>query len=263
MERKCSNCKEVKSLEEFFKDSSKALGRSYWCKVCNATYSKAHYNYIKVRPVRTIIPKPCAQCGESMTKSSLESYNSWLERILCSRTCKFVYRKGKGTKPRVRRNCTPEEKARRNELIDFSGEKNPFYGRKHTKETIEVLRKANTGRFPKSFYSANGVKGARACANLYPTSIEKAVYDELEKRGVEFEPQKVINGKFVVDAYVPALNLVIEVDGDYWHSLDKVVKRDKSKNAYLSACGFNLLRLPEHEIRDKSYKAKLDERLDL
>ena len=82
----------------------------------------------------------------------------------------------------------------------------------------------------------------------HPTSIETKVYEELKKRGFLFEQQKFINGKFIVDAYIPVLNLVIECDGDYWHSLERVQKRDKAKNAYLIKCGFNLLRLTETEI---------------
>ena len=80
------------------------------------------------------------------------------------------------------------------------------------------------------------------------TSIEKKVYEELKNKGLLFEKQKLINGKFLVDAYIPSLNLVIEADGDYWHSLESNIKRDKAKNAYLIKCGFNLLRLTETEI---------------
>jgi len=85
------------------------------------------------------------------------------------------------------------------------------------------------------------------------TSIEKKLYQELKDRGLLFEKQKLINGKFLVDAYVPSLNLIVEADGNYWHSLDRV-----AENAYLSACGFNLLRLSESEINDGSFKQKLE-----
>jgi len=90
-----------------------------------------------------------------------------------------------------------------------------------------------------------------------PTSIEKKVYNELKTRGLLFETQKLINGKFIVDAYIPSLNLIIEADGDYWHSLDRVVKKDKAENAYLTKCGYNLLRLSEHEINNGSFKERL------
>lgn len=87
-----------------------------------------------------------------------------------------------------------------------------------------------------------------------PTSIEKTVYQELKLRGLLFEKQKLINGRFLVDAYIPSLNLVIECDGNYWHSLPKTVKRDKTKNAYLKKCGYNLIRLSETEINNGDFK---------
>ena len=89
------------------------------------------------------------------------------------------------------------------------------------------------------------------------TSIERKVYEELKSMGLLFETQKLINGKFVVDAYIPSLNLIIEADGDYWHSLEENVVRDKSKNTYLDKCGYNLLRLSESEINNGKFKDRL------
>ena len=90
-----------------------------------------------------------------------------------------------------------------------------------------------------------------------PTSIEKVVYDYLVSNGIIFEKQKLINGKFIVDAYIPSMNLIIEADGKYWHTLPKTVKKDKAENAYLTKCGFNLLRLTETEINNGSFKERL------
>jgi len=90
------------------------------------------------------------------------------------------------------------------------------------------------------------------------TSIEKRVYEALKGLGVLFEVQKLINKRFVVDAYIPSLNLVIEADGNYWHSLPKVAIKDKTRNSYLTACGFDILRLNETEINDGSFVNKLE-----
>lgn len=90
-----------------------------------------------------------------------------------------------------------------------------------------------------------------------PTSIERKLYMELTSRGLLFETQKIINGKFIVDAYIPSLNLIIEADGNYWHSLERVVKKDRAENAYLTKCGYNLLRLSEAEINSGAFKEKI------
>lgn len=91
------------------------------------------------------------------------------------------------------------------------------------------------------------------------TSIEKKVYAELKNRGILFEKQKLINGRFLVDAYIPSLNLVIECDGKYWHSFEKTIIKDRTKNAYLKACNYNLLRLTEEEINNGNFKNRLTE----
>lgn len=128
----------------------------------------------------------------------------------------------------------------------------------YSKESREKMSKSRKGKYPKSYYAKLGaISTAKQNKIKEPTSIEKKVYNELKLRGLLFETQKLIKGKFVVDAYIPSLNLVIEADGDYWHSLEENKNRDKSKNAYLSTCGYNLLRLSETEINDGSFKNKL------
>ena len=100
-------------------------------------------------------------------------------------------------------------------------------------------------------------QGHYSARNIYlfkPTSIEVAVYEELENRNILFEKQKNIEGKFVVDAYIPELNLIIEADGDYWHSLEKAKIRDEKKNKYLLENGYSLIRLKESEIKSGKFR---------
>ena len=110
-----------------------------------------------------------------------------------------------------------------------------------------------------SYFRKLGLKGlVSQQESIGPTSIEKKVYEELKKRGFIFERQKIIGDKFAVDAYIPSLNLVIECDGSYWHSLPSMQLRDKRKDAYLNKCGYELLRLGEGEIRNGTFKDKLN-----
>jgi len=90
-----------------------------------------------------------------------------------------------------------------------------------------------------------------------PTNIERIVYAYLEKRNIVFEKQKLVNKRFLVDVFIPKNNLVIECDGEYWHNLDRVKKKDKAENAYLDKCGFNMLRLKEGEILNNNFERKL------
>ena len=135
---------------------------------------------------------------------------------------------------------------------DNEGSKNPFFGKKHTEETKEKMRKARLGKIP-----ANIDQLKKRIYTKYPTSIERAVYDYLLMKGVIFEKQKEIDGKFIVDAYIPSLNLIIECDGVYWHSLPKAIIKDKIKNKYFKSEGFNLLRLTEKEINEGTFKERI------
>lgn len=89
-----------------------------------------------------------------------------------------------------------------------------------------------------------------------PTSIEKILYDYLKLKKIKFVPQKRIEF-YLVDAYIPSLNLVIEADGDYWHALPETKWRDKSKNTYLKNRGYNLIRLSEIELLNGEFKQRL------
>jgi len=117
---------------------------------------------------------------------------------------------------------------------------------------------SNTSPEEKKRLKEIGIMGTYKVTHMNePTSIEKKIYEELKARGILFEKQKLINGKFVVDAYIPSLNLVIEADGEYWHSSDKAQKKDKAENAYLTKCGFNLLRLSGTEIKNGEFMSRL------
>lgn len=80
------------------------------------------------------------------------------------------------------------------------------------------------------------------------TAIEAKMYAELERRGVTFVRQQVIDGLWVVDAIVPGARIVIECDGEYWHSLPEMVERDKRKDRYLKSKGYKVFRFPEAAI---------------
>lgn len=135
-----------------------------------------------------------------------------------------------------------------------------FLGFHHSEETKKKISEANKGGTRSKEHETKMLLGMKKrWLSKEPTSIEKKVYDELKTRGFLFESQKLINGKFIVDAYIPHLNLVIEADGNYWHSLPKQIKKDKSRNAYLETCGYKMLRLTETEINNGNFKEKLNQ----
>jgi len=108
-------------------------------------------------------------------------------------------------------------------------------------------------------------KAIERLRNGFPTkntSIELMVADALTILNIEYEPQYRI-GRFTVDFFVPALSLVIEVQGDYWHANPKLYdgkplnksqlrtrERDKRKRAYFAVHPeYRLVELWESDIR--------------
>lgn len=111
----------------------------------------------------------------------------------------------------------------------------------------------------KTILSYAGIKGAKAASeNNGPTNIELIVYNFLKRRNIKFEKQYLINNKFLVDAFIPQLNLIIECDGKYWHNMKHIIKKDKAENAYLKKCGYKLIRLTEKEILNGKFKLRLE-----
>lgn len=97
--------------------------------------------------------------------------------------------------------------------------------------------------------------------NLMPkiSSQQEIVYSILEDFNIKFDKEYKI-GYYAFDCHVaPQLGiklkepLLIEIQGDYWHSLPKSEQRDKSKSTYLKTYfpNYNLKYLWEHEFDNK------------
>lgn len=80
-----------------------------------------------------------------------------------------------------------------------------------------------------------------------PTSIEISIKSLLDNLGIDYTEQEPMSS-FSCDFFIPSARLVIECDGDYWHSLPKAKARDKRKDKWLAENNYNIVRLPEHKI---------------
>ena len=80
------------------------------------------------------------------------------------------------------------------------------------------------------------------------TTPEKIMREFLDKIGVVYKQEYKI-GKYWADFYLPKYNAVIEVDGDYWHSLPDVKEKDTRKDKYLKSKGINVMHIKECELK--------------
>ena len=138
---------------------------------------------------------------------------------------------------------------------------------KHFKEAgvpIRTIAQDNARRYEGMSYEDRMAQVAAAHAavaalNGEGSSLEVAIRDELDQRGIRYEHQKRV-GPFYVDFYLPDQDLIIECDGEYWHSRPDQVKRDRCKNHWLWRHGKKYVRVAEREIKT-SPPAALDRAL--
>lgn len=95
------------------------------------------------------------------------------------------------------------------------------------------------------------------------TGIERTVKAVLIGAGLEFKQEFTLGVVGLADFYLPAYNLVIECDGEYWHASAKAKQRDAVKNAYCKRNGIGMLRLSERDIRAGKAQKIISRRLKL
>ena len=87
-------------------------------------------------------------------------------------------------------------------------------------------------------------KGNLICPNI--SSLELKLKEKLNEKSINFISQYVYKLGFV-DIFIEP-NLCIFVNGDYWHSLEKQIAKDKVQIKFLQEKGNKVLCLWEHEI---------------
>ena len=83
----------------------------------------------------------------------------------------------------------------------------------------------------------------------------------LKPLNVKYSDQKKVSTKYY-DFYLPEYNLLIEVDGDYYHAKDrdkklnemqkKNIVNDHKKNIIANSKGYNIIRFWESTIKNKT-----------
>ena len=124
-------------------------------------------------------------------------------------------------------------------------------GRKQSdeaKKKIAISVKANWD----SMSQMEKAKRLSKILEISSSSIEEKVKRELSKHGIRFVQQKSLyGGMFYVDFWLPEYKLVIECNGDYWHSQESKIDRDRRLEEYILSKGKDILWLWEHEINDE------------
>lgn len=208
------------------------------CKTLNIISEKNGYSVIR----------KCPKCGEDIKTFSKDK----------GIACRNHFRKLEGSQ--ICKPCS---------LSLQVGEGNPFYGKKHSEDTLmkisksrkgkgigennsmsnEKWRKKATENLKKKWQSGEMEEVRKFMSNKLKETIksgkiksiitskkEKELIKQIQDLGYESIQSYKVETK-ICDIYVPSLNLIIEYFGDYWHCNPKIYKSNyynikKGKYAY-------------------------------
>ena len=84
-------------------------------------------------------------------------------------------------------------------------------------------------------------------AHLRSSELERLFGDHLREAGLAFVAQYPL-GPYVVDLAFPQVRLLVEVDGEAYHSSPQAQARDDRKEQLAAAEGWRFLRIPQFVI---------------
>ena len=121
-----------------------------------------------------------------------------------------------------------------------------------TPQHIEAIRKAHSTPEMKELHRKVMLRNLQN--PIYKETIpEKLIEKELKKINVYYTKQislPKIKPISCVDFFLPEYNLIIFVDGNYWHKRPQAIGRDKGINIYLKNAGYKVLRFWESDIKN-------------
>lgn len=118
------------------------------------------------------------------------------------------------------------------------------YGCENPQQNIDIKKKTKTTLVEKYGVTC----GYHTCKDYHRSKGEVELYEFVKSMKVDarHNDKKVI-WPMELDIYIPSLNIGIEYDGDYWHSLPNMVERDKLKDEVCKDKNISLIRIKESD----------------
>lgn len=173
----------------------------------------------------------CKNCGKEVYKKKYQLEN---KNLFCSTKCANEYQ-GKNKVEFVCRTCGDKFKWSKSRTIDS----NPTY-------CSMPCRNADKEHMIKCGINSTIKQQKKRGLN----KLELKGREILKELGIKFNEQVLMFDKFLVDVLVKGKKVIIQWDGEYWHTKPKRVLLDKSQDAYLKKCGYKVLRITDKEIKN-------------
>ncbi len=242
--KRCKYCGSFDNLKQM-----KRNDKLITCNICNKCYFKIMSEKIKGR----VSPMKGRKQSEYARKRISEVHTGRVKSPLERKRSSEVHKRmpppsletrrkmsvAKEGKPSGRKGIPIpnyiKEKIRNTLKEYYKVNENPFKNQTHTEETREKMRKKRALQKP-----------------VFTSRNEIILQEFLKQLNIEFIPHRYmreIKHRYQCDIFVPKYNLVIEADGNYWHSYPFGTELDWMRNIELQEAGFRVLRLWESEIR--------------
>lgn len=229
----------------------------YCSKSCTAKASPKHK---AVYPIRT-----CEKCGKEFEHKRRDTSGKY-----CSRTCSDSVNKNPPIQGWISKTCgycgklflcppyRPQVEhcsnkcGKQHRAQTVRGTNHPLWKDK-IEMTCEVcgevrqVKPSLASRFRACSKSCAAVLSAIAQQGR-SSSIEIMLQEAMKEAELHPTPQHII-GPFIADFAFIEQKLVVECDGDYWHSLPERQAKDRQKDGYLKKTGWRIIRLSETDIK--------------
>lgn len=113
--------------------------------------------------------------------------------------------------------------------------------KQNKKEFDEYIKQASERR--RAFLRKNGV----TFPNKSQTKLESDFEKFLLENNIQYVHQHKIEGKRF-DFFIPQMNLLVEVDGEYWHRFESSIKNDIEKHLLCDQYNIELLRISSDDF---------------
>ena len=87
------------------------------------------------------------------------------------------------------------------------------------------------------------------------TRAEKQLYKILDQNRIVYikqYPIEIDNKIYIVDAYLPLTNTILEVDGGI-HNVERVAKRDKERDNILISNGYRIIHISNDDVLNSNF----------
>ena len=87
------------------------------------------------------------------------------------------------------------------------------------------------------------------------TRAEKQLYKILDQNRIVYikqYPIEIDNKIYIVDAYLPLTNTILEVDGGI-HNIERVAKRDRDRDTILMGNGYRMIHISNDDVLNSNF----------